>query len=253
VAQTQEERKAETRGRLLDAAAALFAEQGIDGVSVDAVAGAAGRTSGAVYAHFGSKQGLLLAVLDAWRQSVVTVLSAEVALSDSPAAQLAAVWDNVASPSADTPGRWALLEHELWLRASRDPEVAEALRRRTADGLRHSGGELSRWAASVGAHPVGDPEETVILVKALMTGLEMQRRIEPGSVPDDLAVRGLAALVGLPGADRARPAGRPRASSGAGEPPSRPIRPRPGHRRAGVAGPSVRTTNPNPPKEGQRP
>src|ERR1035441_4167474 len=80
MAQTQGERKAETRARLLAAGADLFADRGIDGVSVDAVAEAAGRTSGAVYAHFGSKQGLLLAVLDAWKQSVLTVLLAEVAV-----------------------------------------------------------------------------------------------------------------------------------------------------------------------------
>ena len=197
VAQTQHERKAETRARLLEAAADLFAEQGIDGVSVDAVAEAAGRTSGAVYAHFGSKQGLLLAVLDAWKQSVLTVLSAEVALSDSPTGQLSAVWGNVGSVGGTPGDGWALLEHELWLRASRDPEVAGALRTRNAEGLRHSAVELDRWAASVGARPVGTPDETAILVKALLTGLEMQRRIEPDSVPDHLAVRGLAALVGL--------------------------------------------------------
>ena len=36
-----------------------------------------------------------------------------------------------------------------------------------------------------------------MLVKALLTGLAMQRRLDPESVSDDLAVRGLAALVGL--------------------------------------------------------
>ena len=223
MAQTQEERKAETRGRLLDAAADLFAEQGIDGVSVDAVAEAAGRTSGAVYAHFGSKQGLLLAVLDAWKQSVVTVLSAEVALSDSPVGQLGAVWENVGTSRSGTQGTWALLEHELWLRASRDPEVAAALRTRNADGLRHSAGELERWVRAVGARPVGDPDETVLLIKALMTGLEMQRRIEPESVPDHLAVRGLAALVGLPAgpepASRHRTDHRPTATPSKGQRP----------------------------------
>ena len=93
---TQQQRKDETRARLLAAAADLFAEQGVDAVSVDAVAEAAGRTSGAVYAHFGSKQGLLLALLDSWKDAVRTVLLAEVAVTDSPRGQLAAVWDNVA-------------------------------------------------------------------------------------------------------------------------------------------------------------
>src|SRR6202035_5086132 len=125
VSQTQQERKAETRSRLLAAAAELFADQGVDAVSVDAVAEAAGRTSGAVYAHFGSKQGLLLALLDSWKDSVRTVLLAEVAVSDSPEEQLAAVWDNVAGTSDTESARWALLEHELWLRAARDAEVAD--------------------------------------------------------------------------------------------------------------------------------
>jgi AcrR family transcriptional regulator len=201
VAQTQQERKAETRARLLEAAAGLFAEYGIDGVSVDAVAETAGRTSGAVYAHFSSKQGLLLAVLDAWKQSVLTVLSAEVALTASPLGQLEAVWENVGNTDSGGTADWSLLEHELWLRATRDPEVAEALRSRNAEARRHSASELDRWAAGVGAHPVGSPEETAILVKALLTGLEMQRRIEPESVPASLAVRGLASLVGMPAGD----------------------------------------------------
>ncbi|HEX3461704.1 MAG TPA: TetR/AcrR family transcriptional regulator [Acidimicrobiales bacterium] len=197
MAQTQAERKAETRARLLAAGADLFADHGIDGVSVDAVAEAAGRTSGAVYAHFGSKQGLLLAVLDAWKESVLTVLFAEVAITDSPLGQLAAVWDNIGDNPGTDSDRWSLLEHELWLRAARDPEVASALRSRDAEARRRSGQELSRWASKVGVEPVTDPENLATLVKALLTGLEMQRRIEPDSVNGDLAVIGLAALMGL--------------------------------------------------------
>ncbi len=195
---TQQDRKAETRARLLAAAADLFAAQGIDAVSVDAVAEAADRTSGAVYAHFGSKQGLLLALLDSWKDSLLTVLLAEVAVSDSPAGQLAAVWANVADPSGGKAATWSLLEHELWLRAARDPEVADVLRVRDAEALRYSARQLESWTAAVGARPAAPPADLAVLVKALLTGLALQRRLAPGSVPDDLAVRGLAALVGLP-------------------------------------------------------
>lgn len=195
--QTQQERKAETRTRLLTAAAELFAEQGIDAVSVDAVAEAAGRTSGAVYAHFGSKQGLLLALLDSWKDSVLAVLLAEVAVSESPREQLAAVWANVADGPEDKTGRWHLLEHELWLRAARDPEVAAVLRSRRADARRFSARHLREWTAAVGTHPPTDAGEMAVLIRALLTGLAMQRTLEPNSVSDDLAVRGLSALVGL--------------------------------------------------------
>src|SRR5580704_6909203 len=128
MSQTQQERKAETRARLLSAAAGLFADQGIDAVSVDAVAEAAGRTSGAVYAHFGSKQGMLLALLDSWKQSMLTMLFAEVAVTDEPIRQLGAVWDNVGRGDNEQMGQRLLLEHELWLRAARDPDVAAVLR-----------------------------------------------------------------------------------------------------------------------------
>jgi AcrR family transcriptional regulator len=202
VPKTQQERKAETRARLLDAAAELFAAQGVDAVSVDAVAGAAGRTSGSVYAHFGSKQGLLLALLEAWKDSVRTVLLAEVAVTQSPQGQLAAVWDNVADSSDEQSGRWALLEHELWLRAVRDREVADVMRDRNAEARRFSARQLAGWSSRVGVRPAAEPEGLAVLVTALLKGLAMQRRLEPDVVSDDLAVRGLCALVGLQTEDR---------------------------------------------------
>ena len=197
VRQTQGQRRAETRERLLSAAAHLFAEQGIDAVSVDSVAEAAGRTSGAVYDHFGSKQGLLLALLDGWKDSVRTVLLAEVAITDSPRGQLEAVWDRVAGEPGDESGRWALLEHELWLRAARDPDVAEVMRERNAEARRFSARQLAGWSAGVGARPTTGPEELAVLVTALLAGLAMQRRLEPNAVSAELAVSGLCALVGL--------------------------------------------------------
>jgi len=198
MARTQQERKAETRARLLAAAADLFAEQGFDAVSVDAVAEAAGRTSGAVYAHFGSKQGLLLALLDSWKDSVLAVLLAEVAVSDSPARQLAAVWSNLSDRVDGGTSPWPVLEHELWLRAERDPEVADILRVRHAEALRYSARQLDGWTTAVGARPSTSPDELAVLVKALLTGLAQQKRLAPDLVPDDLALRGIAALVGLP-------------------------------------------------------
>lgn len=52
-----------TVDRLLDAAEALFAERGIDAVSVRAINAAAGANVAAVHYHFGSKEALVEAVL----------------------------------------------------------------------------------------------------------------------------------------------------------------------------------------------
>jgi AcrR family transcriptional regulator len=54
---------AETRERLLSAAADVFAERGYDGTRVADIAAAAGVSNGAMYAHFGSKAELLVAAL----------------------------------------------------------------------------------------------------------------------------------------------------------------------------------------------
>ncbi|QFY07570.1 TetR family transcriptional regulator [Nonomuraea phyllanthi] len=54
---------AETRERLLQAAAEVFAERGYDGTRVADIAAAAGVSNGALYAHFGSKAELLAAAL----------------------------------------------------------------------------------------------------------------------------------------------------------------------------------------------
>jgi len=53
----------ETRARLLRAAADVFAQRGYDGTRVADIAAAADVSSGALYAHFGSKAELLVAAL----------------------------------------------------------------------------------------------------------------------------------------------------------------------------------------------
>ncbi|HRW38557.1 MAG TPA: helix-turn-helix domain-containing protein, partial [Aquihabitans sp.] len=72
---TQEERRAETRSRLLGAAADLFARKGFHATSAEAVASAADRTTGALYDHFGGKEGLLVGLLELWIEQTIVDLS----------------------------------------------------------------------------------------------------------------------------------------------------------------------------------
>src|SRR6476620_2072446 len=57
-------RRAETRARLLHSAARVYARRGFNGATLDEVAADAGFTKGAVYDHFGSKENLLLALME---------------------------------------------------------------------------------------------------------------------------------------------------------------------------------------------
>ncbi|MFZ0664847.1 MAG: TetR/AcrR family transcriptional regulator [Acidimicrobiales bacterium] len=193
---TQQQRRADTRARLVDAAAELFAERGIDGVSVDAVAAAAGRTSGAVYDHFGSKHGLLLALLDGWSGALVAVISAQFEISEDLNDRLGAVWDNVcANPSEDV-RRLFLLEHEMWLRAARDPRLASALERRTRESNERVARGLARWSAQGRIELVADPETVAALLNAMVLGLHMQHQADPRALDRQAAVAAFSNLIG---------------------------------------------------------
>jgi AcrR family transcriptional regulator len=195
VARTQQQRKADTRDRLLAAAAQLFADHGIDAVSVDVVAEAAGRTSGAVYDHFGSKQGMLLALLDVWEQSLVTVIAAEFELATDVAERLRAVADNlIAHPSEET-RRLLLLERELALRAARDPQVAAALRTRAAEAHDRMARGFGSWMAEGLIEPVADPDTLATVFRALVVGLEMHHRLDPAAVDVEVVTAALGRLL----------------------------------------------------------
>ncbi|MEX0758128.1 MAG: TetR/AcrR family transcriptional regulator [Tistlia sp.] len=62
--QRQESGAAETRRRILDVAARLFRQQGYAGVSLRAIAAEAGLQAGSLYYHFGSKEDLVVEILD---------------------------------------------------------------------------------------------------------------------------------------------------------------------------------------------
>lgn len=192
MAKTQEQRRAETRQQLLEAARDVVAERGIAGASVDAVAEAADRTSGALYGQFGGKEGLLVALLDAWKDATASVIAADFEVSSTREEQLASLWRNLADPPAEGGDAWVLLEHELWLYACRHPGARPTVAARYQDARRHLADVFP--GAAVGDGVTSD-EGLASLLLALVLGLEMQRRLDPGAISDDLAVAGLRTLV----------------------------------------------------------
>src|SRR5438046_10072628 len=61
---TPERRRQLTIDALLDAAEVVFAKKGVGGASMEEIAAEAGFTRGAIYSNFGSKDELMLAVMD---------------------------------------------------------------------------------------------------------------------------------------------------------------------------------------------
>jgi AcrR family transcriptional regulator len=114
---------AETRARLLRAAADVFAARGYDGTRVADIAAAAGVSNGALYAHFGSKAELLVAALRAHGRRVLADLLA--ADPDRPVTDLLLQVGRTLPRRQDSRG---YLVVEALIAARRDEEVAGPMR-----------------------------------------------------------------------------------------------------------------------------
>jgi len=124
------ERKAQTRAALLSAAARVYARRGFAGATLDEVAAEAGFSKGAVYAHFGSKEKLLLALL---AEHLAARISEQIALFDRDVT----TWERPLRGSErwmkrldEDPDAFRLFV-ELWCYAQRD----ERLRAGVGEGL----------------------------------------------------------------------------------------------------------------------
>lgn len=114
-----------TRDRLIEAAAAVFAEKGYDGAGVQEIAKRAGFTTGAIYGRFRGKAELLLAAIEARSQSELEFLFAEHRFEGRAADVLTTVGSHLVTDPFDE-GQALLLE--AFVAARRDPEVATLMR-----------------------------------------------------------------------------------------------------------------------------
>src|SRR3712207_4648784 len=81
---TRAEKQAQTRDRLVDAAARVFARRGFHAASVEEIAEEAGYSHGAVYSNFSGKEELFIAVYEHRVASRVGDVTALVADRDAP-------------------------------------------------------------------------------------------------------------------------------------------------------------------------
>jgi AcrR family transcriptional regulator len=130
VAGTSRRREA-TRQKLLDAAAQVFAEEGLDAASVEAICERAGFTRGAFYSNFDSKDELFLELAGRVARARVSSVRERVAVLEDDgdlhdaAVDALSVVQQVLDVSGDD--RLAiLLMSEIRIHALRDPQLAAA-------------------------------------------------------------------------------------------------------------------------------
>jgi AcrR family transcriptional regulator len=146
---------AQTRERLLRAAADVFAERGYDGTRVADIAAAAGVSNGAIYAHFASKAELLTGALRAHgRQLLAEMFAADPDRSITDMLLVIGRW----LPKRRDPSRYLIVE--ALVAARRDEDVAKPMREYMS--------ERADWLAA--------------LMQAAQAGGELDQALSPGAL-----------------------------------------------------------------------
>lgn len=191
----------ETRTKLFEAAAEIFAEIGIGAASVEAISTAAGFSRGAFYSNFASKDDLIVEMLaDHVEQSMQRNL-AMLAQHHDPVDFVAALRATDRSRQ-DPLGRAPLLHIELILYVARSkrrrPELAKRLRARRA-----LIGEIVDVTNRASApRDRVDPNWAGAMLLALEDGFRLHRLIDPDTTPADSFLRSLSELQRALGLDR---------------------------------------------------
>jgi len=178
---TREQRRQQTRARLLDAAGQVFARRGFHGATVDEVADAAGYTKGAVYSNFATKDELFLALLDQRLAAQLEQVEALDAIES--AGELGAALRAQTEQEFDAARDFGVLQVEFWLYAMRNPAAQAELAKRYRQ-LRDRLAALiaGRWTRRQATPPM-PPEHLAALAIATDSGLFLQFSAEPGALP----------------------------------------------------------------------
>jgi AcrR family transcriptional regulator len=198
---SRQDRAAANRAALLAAARKVFLAAGYHGASVDAVAGEAGFTIGAVYSQFGGKAELFLALLEQRIQERIEQIRSVVGAG--PAADLTAVarqWAGVLRTDLD----WTLLVIEFRVHAARHPALAARFAELHERLLRAVAGFVTGSLGLAAATP--EVTDLARLLLAVGPGGALARAAEGAAFRDELMEETNVALAqrllrGLPGHD----------------------------------------------------
>ena len=190
---SREEKKAATRKKLLDAAAALVAKEGALAASLDRIADRAGLTKGAVYSNFSSKEQLLfeMGALFAGPE-----IHAEPEEGERVADFLERIGHEVAKAQRSNASRMWRLGLEMYYFAIRNTRFRALYAANNRENTTAFGAELERLAAVSGEPLPLSGEQLATVVNALAIGLSEARTIDPSAVPDDLFPKVFRLLAG---------------------------------------------------------
>jgi AcrR family transcriptional regulator len=190
---TRSEAKAQTRQRLLDAAALVFAQKGFGGASLEEIAESAGYSTGALYANFDNKEQLFMEVV-ASRRSKAAAQRAEVvaerfAEQASDGGDLVDAFSKLFVQVANRDRELAPLQAEFWLYAVRNPAAMEVIAASLTEQVEMLEPIVAEFLERLDVAADATAREVTTVLLALFQGLARRRRLDTAAVPDDLIAR----------------------------------------------------------------
>ncbi len=170
--------RAQNRQRLLDAAAAIVAEQGFHQASIDDIAARAGLTKGAVYSHFKNKEEVLLALLaqrsDETKAHTKEVLSRDTSRPD----RLGQLYERSLAQVTDVQA--TMLQFEFFAYALRHPDLHDDLIARGWMSVDWLGDVIRENWERAGVTRRVDPRVFAVMLNGATTYCAMLHAANPG-------------------------------------------------------------------------
>jgi AcrR family transcriptional regulator len=192
---TRQESRLETRTRLLESAAQLFARGGYEGASVDLIAESAGYSKGAFYSNFESKEAIFLDLLDAHKRHEIEAL-AQLLAQDIPASELLSLIRN-SETGRGSDFDFGLLSAEFQLQACRDKTFARTYAKLHRTHRDTMAGLVTKLFAKLDRIPPADPKDLADIIMALTTGLSLQGTSMQGPLRKGFVTEAILLVLGL--------------------------------------------------------
>jgi AcrR family transcriptional regulator len=175
---SRREKQQRTRHSLLEAAAQLFGERGLEGASIEQVVQAAGYTKGAFYANFKSKEELFLVMLDERFAYELERLDRALAGTQEPHAEARAAAADFIHLAGDQ--KWPSLYFQFVAHAARNEEFRKELASRHRAMRERLAAIFRRWGEEgLGAPPPLPIEEITAMMFFMADGFLVDRIVDP--------------------------------------------------------------------------
>ncbi|SNS22052.1 transcriptional regulator, TetR family [Granulicella rosea] len=185
-ANKHELRTRETRDLLLAAAETVFTRDGYEGAELGEIATLAGRTKGAIYAQFKSKEDIFLALVESRSLHHRARMQEALARSTTLEGNLAATRAFMLQMSKER--EWTLLLLEFKLFSIRRPESQARLQSFYATV--YGGNEERRYMDAIGPAPGGiSRTDAIHALPAMITGLLLEHAFDPAHVGEEAIER----------------------------------------------------------------